>query len=77
MLLHTDRNSSAAKSMQTEFRGTQQVLKQDVPYFQPLMGYRVTIKLREKESSCLTTSSNNVWLCRAQKELCTGSKQTK
>ena len=76
MLPGTDKNGSAAKAMQLEFRGIYWVLKQNVPYSQPPMGDRVAIRLGEKESSRLTTPSNNVWLHRAQKELCTGSKQT-
>lgn len=74
MLPCTDKNGSAAKAMQPEFRGAYQVLKQNVPYFQSLMGDRVAFKLGEKESSCLTTPSKNMWLRRAQTELCTGSK---
>lgn len=77
MLPCTDKNSSAAKAMQPEFRGTSWVLEQDVcTLFSTPDGRHGAIKSGEKENSYLTTPSNNVWLHRAHKALCTISKQT-
>lgn len=42
MLPSTDKNGSAAKVMQPEFRGTYQVLKKNIPCSQPLMGEQCT-----------------------------------
>lgn len=42
MLPCADKNGSAAKVMQPEFRGTYQVLKKDILYAQPPMGEQCT-----------------------------------
>lgn len=42
MLPCTNKNGSAAKVMQPEFRGTYQVLKKDIPYSQPPTGEQCT-----------------------------------